>query len=50
MKSNRGEHKRVSVYLHKDKHRRLKSKLALEEKSVSGWFRQVIDEFLAEVL
>lgn len=39
---------RVVVYISIDQYRRLKEKLATQGKTVSGWFRKVVNDFLEE--
>lgn len=39
---------RVSLFVNKEDYRRLKAKLALMGKSISGWFREIIKEFIEE--
>ena len=39
--------KRVVVYIPEDDYRTLRSKLILLGKTVSGWFREIVKEFLA---
>ena len=39
--------KRVVVYIPEDDYRTLQSKLILLGKTVSGWFREIVKEFLA---
>lgn len=40
--------KRVSVYLDEEDYKRLRARLILRGKSVSGWLRGVIKEFIED--
>ena len=44
--TGRPKHRRVTLYVTETQYRQLKSALALVGKSMSGWLRQSIKEFL----
>ena len=39
--------KRIVIYISEEQYRKLRSKLILLGKTVSGWFREVVKEFLS---
>lgn len=38
------EQVRITVYVEKEKHKKLRAKLILRGKSVSGWFRELVEK------
>ncbi len=40
--------KRIVVYVPEDKYRELRAKLIMLGKTVSGWFREIVNQFLEE--
>jgi hypothetical protein len=42
--------KRVVLYLSEDDYRKLRAKLILIGKSVSGWFREVVKKYLGPIV
>lgn len=42
------KHKRVVVYVPEDKYMKLRAVLLLMGKTVSGWFRELVDKMIKE--